>query len=117
MILPDYTSYRTFLGPKRTPGPSKVGPGDLTVPHFQNFFKAMRSRNPGELAAGPKELHYSSALPHFANISYRTGRELRFDSKTEKFIGNDDANRPADPDLSCSVRSAGEGIIPSGDGK
>lgn len=93
MIFPDYTSYRVFLGPKRKEGPSTTGPGDLSVPHFQNFFQAMRSRKADELAAGPKELHYSAALPHFANISYRTGRELRFDSKTEKFIGNEDANR------------------------
>jgi predicted dehydrogenase len=93
MIFPDYTSYRVFLGAKRQEGPSQAGPGDTTVPHFQNFFAAMRSRKPGDLAAGPEELHHSSALPHFANISIRTGRELHFDSKTEKFTGNEDANR------------------------
>src|SRR5438874_11812118 len=50
MIIPDYSSYRTFLGPKRTPGPSKVGEGDIAnVPHFANFIKAVRSRKPGEL--------------------------------------------------------------------
>ena len=94
MIIPDYSSYRTFLGPKRTPGPSKVGEGDIAnVPHFANFIKAVRSRKPGDLTAGPEELHLSAALPHFANIAYRTGRMLHFDAKTEKFTGDDEANR------------------------
>jgi hypothetical protein len=94
MIIPDYSSYRTFLGPKRTPGPSNVGAGDIAnVPHFANFIKAVRSRKAADLNAGPEELHLSAALPHFANIAYRTGRMLHFDAKTEKFTGDDEANR------------------------
>jgi hypothetical protein len=94
MIIPDYSSYHTFLGPKRTPGPSKVGEGDIAnVPHFANFIKAVRSRKPEDLAAGPEELHLSAALPHFANIAYRTGRMLQFDAKSEKFLGDEEANR------------------------
>jgi hypothetical protein len=94
MIIPDYSSYRTFLGPKRTPGPAKVGEGDIAnLPHFENFIQAMRSRKSGELTAGPDELHLSAALPHFANIAYRTGRMLQFDGKTERFTGDDEANR------------------------
>jgi hypothetical protein len=38
-------------------------------------------------------LHLSAALPHFANIAYRTGRMLHFDAKAEKFAGDDEANR------------------------
>jgi hypothetical protein len=45
------------------------------------------------LTAGPTELHLSSALPHLANIAWRTGRMLRFDPKTERFTGDDEANR------------------------
>jgi hypothetical protein len=94
MIIPDYSSYRTFLGPKRTPGPAKVGEGDIANrPHFENFIQAVRSRKAGELNAGPEELHLSAALPHFANIAYRTGRMLRFDAKTERFTGDEEANR------------------------
>jgi hypothetical protein len=94
MIIPDYSSYRTFLGPKRTPGPSKTGEGDIAnLPHFANFIQAVRSRKASDLNAGPDQLHFSAALPHFANISYRTGRMLRFDAKTERFIGDDEANR------------------------
>jgi predicted dehydrogenase len=94
MILPDYASYRVFLGPKRTPGPFKAGENTITdLPHFTNFVKAMRSRRPEDLAAGPKELHYSAALAHFANISLRTGRMLQFDSAAGKFSGDEEANR------------------------
>ena len=94
MILPDYSSYYTFLGPKRTPGPKAVGANDITnLPHFENFIKAVRSRNPADLTAGPEELHLSSALPHLANISYRVGRMLRFDPKTERCLGDEEANK------------------------
>ena len=60
---------------------------------LSGFIKAVRSRKPGDLTAGPEELHLSAALPHFANIAYRTGRMLHFDAKAEKFIGDDEANR------------------------
>jgi predicted dehydrogenase len=94
MVIPDYTSYYTFLGAKRTPGPSRVGDGSLIeLPHIRNFTQAIRSRNPAELHAPPLELHLSCALPHLANISYRLGRELRFDHKTETIPGDQEANR------------------------
>ena len=112
MILPDYSSYYTFLGPKQEPGPkaapgglgpqavprgkgpSRAGAGDITdQPHFDNFIRAVRSRRPSDLAAGPEELHLSAALPHFANIAWRTGRMLQFDGKTERFLGDEEANR------------------------
>jgi hypothetical protein len=93
MIIPDYSSYRTFMGPKRTPGPFKVGEGDIAnLPHFANFIKAVRSRKSSDLASGVKELHLSAALPHFANIAYRTGEMLHFDAKTNRFTGNEKAN-------------------------
>ncbi len=93
MIFPDYSSYRTFLGPKRTPGPFKTGEGTITdLPHFENFVKAMRSRKPEDLASSPRELHYSSALAHFGNISLRTGRMLHFDERSNRFRGDAEAN-------------------------
>ncbi len=94
MIIPDYSSYYTFMGQKRTPGPEAVGAGDIAnLPHFENFIKAVRSRKRTDLTAEAQELHLSSALPHLGNIAYRTGRTLRFDPKTERFIGDDEANR------------------------
>jgi hypothetical protein len=94
MVLPDYTSYYVFLGPNRTPGPSKKGESDLVnVPHFRNFIQAVRSRNPGDLTAKVRDLHYSSAMAHLANISYRTQRMLDFDPEGARFKADDEANR------------------------
>ena len=101
MIFPDYTSYRTFLGPKREPGPSGIDTGDpmIDLPHFRNFFAAVRSRKPSDLTAEILEGHMSSALCHLSNIAYRTGRTLAFDPAAERFVGDSEADalltRPA----------------------
>ncbi|MEX0641063.1 MAG: Gfo/Idh/MocA family oxidoreductase [Pirellulales bacterium] len=46
--------------------------------HFGNFINAVRSRRHDELNADIKEAHYSSALCHLANASYRVGNELSY---------------------------------------
>ncbi len=38
------------------------------------------------------EGHLSSALPHFANISYRVGHVLVFDGKSERFVDDKKAD-------------------------
>ena len=60
---------------------------------INRFHEAVRSRRPGDLTAEARELHLSAALPHLANIAYRTGRMLRFDPQKERFIGDEEANR------------------------
>jgi len=86
MIMPDYTSYYTFLGRKREKGPSAVGSGLIeTQPHIDNFVAAVRSRKTADLHADARELHHSSALAHFANISVRTGRTVYFDAARHAF--------------------------------
>lgn len=94
MIIPDYSSYHTFFGRERQPGPSGADPRDpmADLPHFQNFIKSVRSRKPSDLTAEIREGHYSSTMNHLANIAYRTGRTLDFDPKTERFIDDDEAN-------------------------
>jgi hypothetical protein len=37
--------------------------------------------------------HYASAIAHLGNISYRLGRRLEFDPKTEKFVGDKEADQ------------------------
>jgi predicted dehydrogenase len=97
MIIPDYSSYHTFLGPKRERGPNKVGAGDITdLPHFANFIRAVRSGDPRHLTAPPEELHYSCALAHFANIAQRTGRMLAFDPSRGHFHGDEEASKLLD---------------------
>ncbi len=61
--------------------------------HFQNFIDCVRSRRREDLNADILEGHLSAALCHLGNISYRLGRKLTFDPKTETFPGDDEANK------------------------
>ncbi len=72
------------------PGPKGEGGG---VDHIHNFHEAVRSRQVCDLNAYIEEGHYSSALCHLANISYRLGRSLEFDPESEKFKNDSPANR------------------------
>ena len=56
--------------PKVTPG----GP-------FGSFIAAVRSRNMDEINCDAEVGHYSSALCHLGNISYRLGKQVPFDAK------------------------------------
>jgi predicted dehydrogenase len=62
----------------------KRGPG---AGHFENFIEAVRSRKVNDLNADIAEGHYSAALCHLANISYRLGSPVPFDAKTKAFGG------------------------------
>ncbi|HEX4149877.1 MAG TPA: Gfo/Idh/MocA family oxidoreductase [Pirellulales bacterium] len=95
MIFPDYSSYHTFLGPKRERGPSASVDGSpmMDLDQFQNWVAACRSRKYEELTADIAQGHLSSCLAHLANIAYATGRTLKFDSQKEVFTGDDEANR------------------------
>lgn len=73
--------------PEKIPSGS-VGPGGG---HFANFITAVRSRNQAELNADILEGHYSSALCHLANISYRLGEKVPFNPQTKAFGDNKDA--------------------------
>ena len=94
--------WRTYFGRKNEPGPSsktaeKVDPTDLAGAvggnHFENFIRTLRSGNKDDLACDIEIGCLSTALPHLANISYRLGRELVFDSAKEKFVSNKKADR------------------------
>jgi len=88
LIMPSYSSYKVLLGRNLEPGPSKNAGGD----HFANFIEAVRSRDRTKLNAEIEEGHKSSALCHLANVSYRLGRTLEFDPKTETCPGDKEAN-------------------------
>ncbi len=55
---------------------TNMGPGKG---HFGNFIAAMRTRKQEDLNADILQGHYSSALCHLANISYRLGEEVPFE--------------------------------------
>ena len=94
LIIPDYSSYYTFLGRKREPGPSAHEEGSpiSNLPHFRNWALAMRSRQREDLSADIQHGHMSSALCHLANIAYRVDRTVNFDPETERFIDDKDAD-------------------------
>jgi predicted dehydrogenase len=61
------------------------------VNHFANFIAAVRSGRREDLNADILEGHYSSALCHLANASYRLGQHVSFDSHPAPF----DSHSPA----------------------
>ena len=92
MVINGYSSYKTFLGPKREPGPSRHEGGEMGL-HFANFLDAVKSRDAGSLHGPVETAHTSSALAHLGNTAYRLGRKLTFDPKTETYVGDDEANQ------------------------
>ncbi len=57
----------------------KVTPGGA----FGSFIRAVRSQDPAVCNAGPEHGHYSAALCHLSNISYRLGEQVPFDGKAK----------------------------------
>ena len=82
-------------------------------PHFQNFLDAVKSRNRTKLNADVAIGVPSANLVHLANISYRLGRELKFDDKTLTFPGDNEATalltRSIGRRTSCRKRFSGGG--------
>jgi predicted dehydrogenase len=83
-----YFEYRTFLGKKREPGPSRKSEEN----RWATCIAGVRSRRIQNLGVDVEEGHLSSALCHLANIAYRLGRVIRFDPKTETCVGDPEAN-------------------------
>ena len=99
MLFPDYTSYYTFLGPKREPGPHAAMPNTaerwhvMDYVHHPNWVKACRSRNHQDLNADVLEGHMACTMPLLGNISYLTGRTIDFDPESETIKNDEEANR------------------------
>lgn len=70
--------------PRGDKKPEKLAPMDVKVSPggpWGSFLNAVRSRKPEDCNAGPEHGHFSSALCHLANISYRLGERVPFDGK------------------------------------
>ncbi len=64
---------------------------EVDDPHKQNFIDCIKSR--GKPNADIETGHYSACLIHYASVSNRVGnRQLKFDGRTETFIGDEEAN-------------------------
>ena len=60
--------------------------------HQKNFIESLRTRKEPNGTAEQGQL--SATLIHLGNICYRVGnKQLYFDGKTERFVGNDEANK------------------------
>jgi predicted dehydrogenase len=90
----NWGSFLGTVGEKNEKGPgsgTEAGAGGavgLTTSegnHYSNFIDAVRAKDPKILTCDILEGHLSATLPHLANISYRVGRQLRFDGKAERF--------------------------------
>jgi predicted dehydrogenase len=80
-----------FAGSKEEAG-SNSQVQDFLAVHFTNFLDAIRSGKDETLNCDIVEGHYSSVLPHLANISYRLGRKLTFMGDYEKFANDPEAD-------------------------
>jgi predicted dehydrogenase len=85
LAIDGYATYKTWLGKDQKAGPEGHKGGD----HFANFIDVVRSRKKEDLHAPIEEGAISTTLVHLANISYRLGRTIHFDS--EKYICPGDA--------------------------
>jgi predicted dehydrogenase len=91
----DEHGFQIFLGDKREPGESmKHAEGEIddTAGHMANFLKAVKTRNAADLNADVSVGVTSAALVHMANMSYRLGRKLNYDSASGNFTGDAEAD-------------------------
>jgi predicted dehydrogenase len=84
----DHARYSSYLGKEQQPGPSGEDRGD----NWANFISVVRSRKVADLNAPIREGAISTMLVHLANIAYRVGRTLHFDSRTFTCTGDAEAN-------------------------
>jgi Oxidoreductase family, C-terminal alpha/beta domain len=100
----DGRKWQAYLGRKEEKGPGSEAPPEsggsdplvltsIESPHYQNFVDAIRADDPKKLTCDVLEGHLSSSLPHLANISYRVGRALTFNPKTEMFVNDKEADK------------------------
>lgn len=99
-------TWKTYYGRENVPGPSsddldqpdeaEADPMNLlgagSFPHFWNYIDTLRKGDWMNLTADILEGHKSTTMSHLANISNRLGRELTFDSHSERFVGDEQAN-------------------------
>lgn len=91
LVVEGYNRYKTYMGKDGKPGKSAKG-GDPLPAHFENFFECVRSRDASKLNGPVETAATSSALAHLGNISYRLGRRLDFDPKSQRFVNDSEAD-------------------------
>jgi len=82
--------FQIRMGRNKGLEPAVESPANLD--HFANFADAIRARNPKLLHAEIEETYLSTALCHLGNISYRLGRELKFNPDAVRFVNDKEAD-------------------------
>jgi predicted dehydrogenase len=83
-------SGRDTSGPPKTKRIMTEG-GDRTDLHVANFIDCVRTRK--KPVADAETGHRSSLIAHLGNISYRVGRKLKWNAKTEQIENDREANK------------------------
>ncbi len=86
-------SWNAFREREKIPFASSKESKTADMPlHYANFVEAIRAGKDDMLHCDINEGVMSSDLPHLANISYRTGRQLKFMGEYEKFANDPEAD-------------------------
>jgi predicted dehydrogenase len=91
-------SWKAFRKREKEPF-AGAGIGERKVPAergpnaFSNFIDVIRSGKDEDLINPVVGGHYSTSLPHLANISFLVGRGLKFNGATEKFVNDPEADK------------------------
>ncbi len=106
-VIRDRRFYRDGKGDgEPVVGPEvRVTPGDA----FGSFIRAVRSRKPEDVNANAETAHYSAALCHLANISYRLGASAPFD-KAAGSIGDNKLVVETFNNLRDNLKAIGENL-------
>ena len=92
--------FKVYMGNSKEPEPDLKAPQEppksfrpIDRIQFSNWFDAVRAGKYDMLNAEIEDIHISNAFCHLANASYRLGRELNFDPKSETFESDEQANQ------------------------
>jgi hypothetical protein len=78
------------ITPKR-PAHKDLFPGKSTAWHVQNWLDSIRSR--AEPHCPVEAAHRHTVLCHLVNVARDLGRKLKYDPETDRFVGDEEANR------------------------
>jgi predicted dehydrogenase len=105
MVLGKRSGWQLF-GPKNERREAMRANG-LGEPHHRNFIDCIRS---GQRPNADVEIgHLSATLCHLGNIACRVGRQLTFDPRQERIVGDDEADR-----LTARTYRDGHWAVPRG---
>ena len=86
---------RTFRTDPPSLATSKIGPDDVHLPvsrhHQHNLLDAIKTRS--QPVSNIVDAVRSDTISHLSDIAIRTGRKIRWDPKTERIIGDEQASR------------------------